>query len=82
MSAPKKILHEMVDALPENKIMLLKRFLEDLLKESNEDNLWLEADLGALPPYDWGSNGPPEGKKVKYQPGVGLIIQEEQKNEG
>lgn len=82
MSTPKKILHEMVDALPDNKIMLLKRFLEDLLKENNEDNLWLEADMGDLPPYDWGLNGPPKGKNVKYQPGVGLVIQEDQKNEG
>ncbi|KJS18254.1 MAG: hypothetical protein VR69_01460 [Peptococcaceae bacterium BRH_c4b] len=77
MSTSKEMLHEMVDALPQEKIMLVKRYLEDLLKENNEDEFWLEADLGDLPPYDWGLNGLPKGKNVKYQPGVGLIVQED-----
>lgn len=53
MDVLKEALHEMVDALPEEKLLLLKQFLENLLKENNEDKTWLEADLGELPPYEW-----------------------------
>lgn len=41
----------------------------------DEDQAWLEADLGELPPYDWGPEGPPKGKPVRYKPGVGLIVE-------
>jgi len=82
MSTIKKEIHEMVDALPEEKIILLKQILEDLINANKEDHSWLEADLGELPPYEWGTDGPPKGKTVKYQPGVGLVIQEDQTNEG
>ena len=34
----------------------------------------LEAQL----PYDWGEEGPPEGKPVRYEPGVGLVVLEEE----
>ncbi|WP_081214295.1 DUF433 domain-containing protein [Neomoorella thermoacetica] len=39
-----------------------------------EDQAWLKAELGELPPYDWGSEGPPKGKPVRYESGIGLII--------
>lgn len=77
MNPLKKEIFDMVDALPEEKIVLVKRFLEDLINNANdEDKLWLDADLGELPPYNWGKKGPPKGKAVQYQPGVGLVVKE------
>jgi hypothetical protein len=36
---------------------------------------WLEADLaGALPDYDWGETGMPEGLPVQYMVGEGIMI--------
>ncbi len=58
MSNLKKTLHNMVDNLPEDKLLLVKEFLDDLFKAYNEDKTWLEADLGELPPYEWESNKP------------------------
>lgn len=76
MSMAKEELHQLVDALPEKETPAVKRFLESILrKANNEDKDWLDADLGELPPYEWGPEGPPEGKPVRYQPGVGLIIE-------
>ncbi|MBX6377718.1 MAG: helix-turn-helix domain-containing protein [Clostridia bacterium] len=44
--------------------------------ETEEDRAWLEEDLGGeLPPYDWGPNGPPKGKPVRYVPGVGPVVE-------
>jgi len=60
MSNLKKTLHNMVDNLPEDKLLLVKEFLDDLFKAYNEDKTWLEADLGELPPYEWESNKPPK----------------------
>lgn len=41
-----------------------------------EDRAWLGADVGGpLPPYEWGSEGPPKGKPVRYVPGVGLVVE-------
>lgn len=60
MSNLKKTLHNMVDNLPEDKLLLVKEFLDDLFKAYNEDKKWLEADLGELPPYEWESNKPPK----------------------
>ncbi len=77
MSTIKKKIHEMVDTLPEEKIILLKQILEDLINAQKEDRSWLEADLAELPPYEWGADGPPKGKAVRYRPGVGLVVQEE-----
>jgi hypothetical protein len=72
----KEELHQLVDALPEKETLTVKRFLEFILREANtEDKDWLDADLGELPPYEWGSEGPPKGKPVRYQPGVGLIVE-------
>ena len=42
-----------------------------------ESYQWLNADLGgALPEYDWGTQGTPEGKPVFYIPGQGLMIED------
>lgn len=45
-----------------------------------ETELWLGADLGGeLPPYDWGELDPLTlGHPVRYVPGVGLIVEQEQ----
>lgn len=44
--------------------------------ETEEDRAWLEADLGGeLPPYDWGPDGPPKGKPVRYVPGVVPVVE-------
>lgn len=75
MSVSKEELHKMVDALPDDKTLLLKEFLESLLTARTEDKTWLDADLGELPPYDWGPEGLPKGKEVFYKPGVGLIAE-------
>ncbi|ATY83868.1 hypothetical protein CVV65_01860 [Kyrpidia spormannii] len=43
---------------------------------TEEDGAWLESDLGGeLPPYDWGPEGPPKGKPVRYVPGVGPVVE-------
>ena len=40
-----------------------------------ETREWLEADLSdPLPPYEWGPEGPTEGRPVHYIPGVGLVV--------
>lgn len=43
-----------------------------------ESRAWLEDDSlgGSLPPYDWGEQGAPKGKPVRYEPGVGLVVDE------
>jgi hypothetical protein len=66
----------MVEALPEKETLAVKRFLEFILSQaSTEDRDWLNADMDELPPYEWGPEGPPKGKPVRYQPGVGLIVE-------
>lgn len=73
---PKDELHRLVEELPEKEAPAVKRFLEFILsKAKDEDQAWLEADLGDLPPYDWGAEGPPKGKPVRYKSGVGLIVE-------
>ena len=74
MPVPKEELHQMIEALPEEKRPVLKDFLETLLATTVEDKAWLEADQGDLPPYDWGEEGVPEGKSVRYEPGTGLVV--------
>ncbi len=46
------------------------------VEPSPEDRAWLEADCGgALPPYDWGPAGPPQGRPVWWVPGQGLVVE-------
>lgn len=47
--------------------------LESLDTETSQ---WLEADLiDAEPPYDWGEQGVPQGKKVYYSPEQGFVVE-------
>lgn len=75
MPVPNEELHQMIDALPEDKKPALKEFLEGLLAASLEDREWLDADLGDLPPYEWGKEGIPKGKSVSFKRGTGLIVE-------
>jgi hypothetical protein len=44
------------------------------LEPDEESNQWLEADMGEnLPEYDWGATEP-EGKPIRYEPGLGFIV--------
>ncbi|MFP5501428.1 MAG: hypothetical protein ACLGIN_02995, partial [Candidatus Sericytochromatia bacterium] len=57
-------------------VSLLQAPGDQPLELDEETREWLEADLGGpLPPYEWGSEGPPKGKPVHYVPGVGLIVE-------
>lgn len=48
-------------------------------EEQREDRIWLDADVGGLlPPYEWGPEGPPQGKPVHYIPGKGVLIFDEE----
>ncbi|AIS52627.1 hypothetical protein TKV_c14580 [Thermoanaerobacter kivui] len=77
----KKKVIDAIEKLPEDKIAEVIDFIEYLkLKEEKEkmyeeDRDWLDADLADLPDYDWGTNGLPKGKPVKYIPGIGLIVE-------
>jgi len=55
----------------------LEAFLSQARAETGaETRMWLEADMSsALPLYEWGESGPPEGHPVRYVPGVGLVIE-------
>ncbi len=54
----------------------LAKAVDDLAPmPSDEDRAWLDADMGELPAYDWGPDGPPAGRPVRYAPGRGLIIE-------
>jgi len=76
VSVAKDELYRLIEALPEKETPVVKRFLEFLLVQSKkEDQVWLEAELCELPPYDWGPEGPPKGKPVRYEAGIGLIVE-------
>lgn len=46
---------------------------EDL---DDESKAWLDANLAPpLPPFEWGPEGPPEGKPVVFVPGLGLVVE-------
>ncbi len=43
----------------------------------DETRAWMDADLSRLgehEPYDWGPDGPPKGKPIRYEPGVGFVV--------
>lgn len=69
-----------IDKLPDDKVAEIIDFIEYLDQKNQkemkkEDQEWLNADLVELPEYDWGPEGPPKGRPVKYIEGVGLIIE-------
>lgn len=82
--ASKEELHRLIDQLPEGETERALGLLVSLLQApgaqahelDDETRAWQEADLGgSLPPYEWGPEGPPKGKPVRYEPGVGLIVE-------
>jgi hypothetical protein len=56
---------------------VLKTELHPHLQEPDlETQDWLEADLGEdFPPYEWGAEGIPTGKPVRYVSGRGLVVE-------
>lgn len=43
-----------------------------------ESRVWLDANLSEpLPPYDWGKDGIPNVRPVRYRPGVGFFVMDE-----
>lgn len=81
----KKKAIEIIKKLPERKVAEIIDFLEYINQkyeeEVREDRTWLDASLENFPPYDWGEEGPPKGKPVKYVPGIGLIVEGGRPNE-
>ncbi len=81
----KERLHQLVDQLSEEDIRTAERLLESLRATSSnepslEDKNWLKADLSddnALEPYDWGEDGPPHGRPVRYIPNVSLVVEDQ-----
>ena len=81
----KKRLHQLIDGLPETAVAEADRYLESLASQGGtyeltaEDQAWMDSDLsrlGEYEPYDWGPEGPPAGRPIRYQPGVGFVIED------
>lgn len=77
-------LKRLIDQLPDGQTDNAFRLLISLLREQgramdeldDETGAWLDADLGGpLPPFQWGPEGAPVGKTVRFVPGVGLVIE-------
>jgi len=76
MSIEKNELYQLIDILPEKEISIAKRFLEFIIAQSHfEDQNWLDADLADWPSYEWGPEGSPTGKPIRYVEGKGLEIE-------
>lgn len=91
MSKPEKVdihseLHRLIDALPLHYAVLAKRILEAMVGQASEtsgsageDQAWLGADLSRLgdyEPFEWGPQGAPKGKPVRYVDGVGFVVED------
>ncbi len=53
-----------------------ERHLEPPTPREDPDAQWLGEDLSGLAdlePFDWGSEGPPDGDPVSFEPGVGFV---------
>lgn len=51
---------------------------EGLSNMDAESRAWLDANLsGELPPYEWGEDGIPEGKPIRYDPEKGFMVVDE-----
>lgn len=78
----KERLHQLIDELPDTAAQEAERFLSVLAEGlaegiTAEDRAWLEMDLsrrGEIEPYDWGSEGPPKVKPVRYSAGGGFVV--------
>jgi type I restriction enzyme, R subunit len=56
---------------------------QDLLQR--EDRVWMEGDLsrlGEFEPYEWEEGELEEGRPVRYEPGVGVVIEGQEPNKG
>ena len=81
MSIPKEDLHRLVDLLPEKATSVAQKFLKFIVEESHSEDInWLDAELADWPLYDWGPEGVPRGKPIRFVEGKGLEIKEGQKN--
>lgn len=73
-------LEKLLDALREitGEEVVPADLLEYVPEPDAESREWLEDDAagGTLPPYDWGEDGPPQSTPVRYEPGVGLVVEE------
>ena len=78
----KERLHQLVDELPNTAAQEAERYLSALAEGSTEavtaqDRAWLEADLSRreeIEPYDWGPEGPPKVKPIRYSAG-GFVVE-------
>jgi hypothetical protein len=77
-------LKRLIDQLPDGQtdqafgflVYLLRGGPTDRREIDSETQIWMEADLGGpLPPYEWGPQGEPVGKPVRFEPGVGLVVE-------
>ncbi|MDI6604552.1 MAG: hypothetical protein QME35_05380 [Thermoanaerobacteraceae bacterium] len=70
---------EMIKKLPKDKLAEVIDFIEFInqknRREREEDKAWLDSNLKDWPDFDWGPDGPPNGRPVKYVKGIGLIIE-------
>lgn len=69
---------------PKKKQVVFSALYKDLVADCSnlkldwETKEWLEANLiDELPPYEWEEDIPPEGKPVRYDPNIGLIVDED-----
>lgn len=66
----------------------VKDWIESVLGdalEREEDRAWMESDLsrlGEVEPYEWGEGELEEGAPVRYEPGVGLMVEKESGERG
>lgn len=59
--------------------VLQANYRRDQALPTPEDRSWLESDLsrlGEFEPFDWGPQGPPQGQRVRYEPGVGPVVED------
>lgn len=76
----KKKLIKIAETLPDEKVRKTIRFMKRLKNKSvremlKEDKTWLNSSLTDFPEFDWGPEGPPKGRPVKYIEGVGIIVE-------
>jgi hypothetical protein len=83
MGTPNDDLHRLADELPAELAGEVVDFAERLRvrrglppEMTEEDRAWLDAEPALRDePYDWGPEGPPPTRPVRYVPGVGFVIE-------
>ncbi len=76
----KKKLIKIAETLPDEKIKRVIKFMRHLENKNKkemikEDKTWLNSNLTDFPEFDWGIEGPPKGRPVKYIEGVGIVVE-------